>query len=84
MLVLLAALAVFKIIHVIDALLPKEPANWVKVVATVVVSVPLSFGMDLDKPIVSGLAIATLAGAVHALLRLITLAGDRCQWTTRR
>ena len=39
-------------------------------------SVPLAFVLDLRYPLLSGLALATVAGATHSLLRLLTLLGD--------
>lgn len=73
---LLAALAVYKIIQIIDLFLPKEPMPWVKVVATLVVSYGIVFALWTDKIWIHGLVVATTAGIVHSLVRMITLMGD--------
>lgn len=73
---LLVALAVYKIVQILDLFLPKEPMPWVKVVATVVVSYGLVFAVWTDNIWLDGLAIATIAGIVHSLIRMITLMGD--------
>jgi hypothetical protein len=76
---LICALAVYKLIQVIDSLLPKEPMPWVKLLASVALSYGASALVGLDNPIISGLAVATVAGATHSLLRWATLAGDYAQ-----
>lgn len=76
---IIAALAVYKIVQVINSLLPKEPMPWVKVVAATVVSYGIVIAFQLDDPWITGLAVATVASAVHTLLRLLTLAGDYAQ-----
>lgn len=73
---LLAALAVYKIAQIIDMLLPKEPMPWVKVVATLLLSYAMSFALWTEKIWFDGLVIATLAGIVHSIIRMITLMGD--------
>lgn len=73
---LLVALAVYKIVQILDLFLPKEPMPWVKVVATVVVSYGLVFAVWTDNIWLDGLAVATIAGIVHSLIRMITLMGD--------
>jgi hypothetical protein len=77
---IIAGLAVYKIIQLADALSPREAMPWVKILLTVLVSVGAAFVIDLDgntaEQVVAGLGIATLAGATHSLLRLLTLTGD--------
>lgn len=73
---ILGALAVYKLLQVVDLLLPKEPMPWVKVLAGIVASYAVSFLVDLDNMILGGLVIATLAGACHTVLRCLTLMGD--------
>jgi hypothetical protein len=73
---ILGALAVYKLLQVVDLLLPKEPMTWVKVLAGIVASYAVSFLVDLDNMVLGGLIIATLAGACHTVLRCLTLMGD--------
>lgn len=77
---IIAGLAVYKLIQLADALSPREAMPWVKILLTVLVSVGVAFAIDLDENsmenVVAGFSIATLAGATHSLLRLLTLTGD--------
>lgn len=73
---ILAALAVYKIVQLIDLFLPKEPMPWVKVVATLVVSYGMVFALWTDMIWLHGLVVATIAGTVHSVIRMITLMGD--------
>jgi len=73
---LFAALAVYKFVQIIDMLLPKEPMPWVKVVATLVVSYIIVVVLWTEKMWMDGLVVATLAGIVHSVIRMITLMGD--------
>ena len=73
---LICALAVYKFIQLADALSPREAMPWVKVLVGVVVSYGSIFVLPFDDRWLSGLAVATLAGAVHAVIRLLTLTGD--------
>lgn len=73
---ILAALAVYKIVQLIDLFLPKEPMPWVKVVATLVVSYGMVFALWTDTIWLHGLVVATIAGTVHSVIRMITLMGD--------
>jgi len=73
---LFAALAVYKFVQIIDMLLPKEPMPWVKVVATLVVSYIVVVVLWTEKMWIDGLVVATLAGIVHSVIRMITLMGD--------
>jgi hypothetical protein len=76
---IVCSLAVYKTLQVINSLLPKEPMPWVKILAGVLVGYGAAALAGLDKIPLSGLAVATVAGSVHALLRLITLTGDLAQ-----
>ena len=73
---IICALAVYKLLQVIDLLLPKEAMPWVKVLAGVVVSYGASFVVEVDNLWVGGLVIATLAGVCHTVLRCQTYLGD--------
>jgi hypothetical protein len=81
---ILGALAVYKITHVLDMLTPKEAMPWVKVVFSLLVSFIIAFVLGIPNIAIAGCAIATLAGTVHALIRLITLVGDMTQRKTLR
>jgi hypothetical protein len=72
----LAALAVYKLIQVIDIFTPKEFAPWVKVLMGIVTSYVLAYVLQVDNPWMAGMAIATLSSFCHGLARLVTLAGD--------
>lgn len=76
MLFLLGALAVYKTVQVINALLPRPVMPWVTVLMGVVLAIPLGFALRLDYPLVSGLAMATVAGTTHTTLRMLTYLGD--------
>jgi hypothetical protein len=76
MLIIIVSLATYKLMQVIDTFLPKEPMPWVKVLAGVVLGYAGALLANLDYPLFAGLAVATLAGTVHSVLRLLTLAGD--------
>lgn len=73
---LLAALAVYKIVQIVDMLLPKEPMPWVKVVATLLISYAIVAVLWTEKIWMDGLVVATFAGIVHSVIRMITLMGD--------
>jgi hypothetical protein len=73
---IICALAVYKVLQIIESLLPKEVMPWVKVLAGTVLSYITIFIVPFDDRWLSGLAVATLAGMVHTLLRLLTLMGD--------
>lgn len=49
---------------------------WVKIIAGAVLSVGASALADLDDVVLSSIAVATLAGAVHGVLRMLTFLGD--------
>jgi len=73
---LLAALAVYKVVQILDLFLTKEPMPWVKVVATLVMSYASVLILWTDIIWLHGLVVATIAGIVHSLIRMITLMGD--------
>lgn len=73
---LLAGLAVYKLLQLLNALTPKEAMPWVKIVAGVALGYVASFVLNLPDKWTSGLAVATIASACHGLLRIITLHGD--------
>lgn len=73
---ILAGLAVYKTIHVIDVLTPKEAMPWVKILFGVMIGYLSTIFIDVSNPALGGLIIATIAGTVHAVLRLVTLLGD--------
>lgn len=76
---IIGALAVYKIVHTIDVLTPKEAMPWVKVLFALLVSFLIAFMVGVDNVFIGGCAIATLSGTVHALLRLLVLLGDMAQ-----
>jgi hypothetical protein len=73
---LLAGLAVYKLLQLLNALTPKEAMPWVKIVVGVALGYVASFVLNLPDKWTSGLAVATIASACHGLLRIITLHGD--------
>ena len=73
---LVCGLAVYKLMQLVESLLPKEPMPWGKVLVASLLGIGVTFVTQVGNEVVNGLAIATVAGAVHSLLRLITLAGD--------
>lgn len=77
MTLLLCALAVYKIVQILDALTPKEAMPWVKVLASTAVSFGVAAIMGAENLVVYGFSVATVAGSVHTVLRLLTLMGDR-------
>jgi hypothetical protein len=80
----IAGLAVYKTLQVIDVLLPKEAMPWVKILAGVVFGYGASFIAGVEDKVLGGLVVATVAGAAHGLLRLVTLLGDMAQKKTYR
>ncbi len=75
----IAGLAVYKLIQVLDLLTPREAMPWVKVLVAVALGYGISFLIQIEELWTSGLVVATLAGATHTLLRLLTLTGDMAQ-----
>jgi hypothetical protein len=74
--ILLCSLAVYKFVHLADSLSPKEAMPWVKVVFSIAVSYIAVAIAQIGDLWMAGLAVATIAGTVHTLLRLLTLVGD--------
>ena len=81
---LIAALAVYKTIQLIDSLTPKEAMPWVKILVSVLLGYAAQFPAQVDNLAIGGLVIAALAGVLHAMLRLITLWGDVAQKKSMR
>ena len=79
MLILVCALAVYKLTQFVDSLLPKEPMPWIKLAFSIAMGYTSAALAGVDHLEVSGLAVAAVAGAVHSLLRLTTLTGDYAQ-----
>lgn len=81
---IIAALAVYKLVQLADALTPKEAMPWVKIVFTIVLSYPITLLLNTPDPYIDGLAVATLAGVCHAVVRLVMLLGDNIKRKTIR
>jgi len=81
---LLAALAVYKVVQILDLFLTKEPMPWVKVVATLVMSYAAVLILWTEIIWLHGLVVATIAGIVHSLIRMITLMGDMARTKSLR
>lgn len=81
---LIAALAVYKLVQLADSLTPKEAMPWVKIVFSVILSYPITLVLGTPDPYIDGLAVATLAGVCHAVIRLVMLLGDNAQRKTIR
>jgi len=73
---IIGALAVCKVIQLLEIALPRPVMPWVKVAAAVALSYGAALISGADFLPLAGLAIATLAAGVHGVLRLLTLAGD--------
>ena len=76
---LIAGLAVYKTVQILDLLTPKEAMPWVKVLVGTAIGYGASFIIDVDNKWIAGLTIATIASACHGVLRLITFMGDMAQ-----
>jgi len=76
---IICSLAVYKLVQLVDSVLPKEPMPWVKLIASTVLGYLAALVGGLDYLYLSGLAVTAVAGSVHSLLRLVTLAGDAAQ-----
>lgn len=79
-----AALAVYKALQVLDSLTPKEAMPWVKILFGVMLGYIVTIFIPVEHPAIGGLVIATLAGACHGVLRLVTLLGDMAKRKTIR
>ena len=73
---IIGALAVYKAFQLIELLLPRPVMVWVKVVSSIALGYAAAFISGADPIALAGLAMSSLAGVVHGMLRLITLAGD--------
>jgi hypothetical protein len=81
---IISALAVYKLVQILDALTPREAMPWVKILATTVLSYLVTIVVSVDEPVIGGLVISALAGLMHTLLRLLTLTGDMAQRKSTR
>jgi hypothetical protein len=79
----LCGLAVYKLAQILDSLTPREAMPWVKLLVVAGLSFGAAAIAALDDLLISGFAVATIAGAVHSLLRLLTLLGDRASRNQR-
>lgn len=73
---LIAGLAVYKFIQLLDVLSPKEVMPWVKIVASIVAAYGATALLSIDRWWIAGLTVATIASACHGIMRLIMLWGD--------
>jgi len=76
---LVAGLAVYKLVQLLNVLTPREAMPWVKILAGIIFGYGASFVLNIQDIWTSGLVVATLAGACHGVLRMITLVGDMAQ-----
>lgn len=76
---IICGMAVYKVVQLLESLLPREVMPWVKILVTVILGVGVTFVTGMDNEVVNGFAVATVAGATHSLLRMITLCGDLLQ-----
>jgi presenilin-like A22 family membrane protease len=74
--IFIAALAVYKALQVILSLLPREVQPWVKVLSGVILALGATALAGVDNFVLSAFAVATLAGATHSVLRMVTYLGD--------
>lgn len=79
----LCGLAVYKLAQILDSLTPREAMPWVKLLLVTALSYGSVLLIHADTPLISGLAVATLAGTAHTVLRMLTLIGDRALTKTR-
>ena len=73
---IVGSLAVYKAVQILDVLSPREAMPWVKILVGVALSYPAGVLLTVDNLAMSGLAIATLSGTIHSVLRFLTLSGD--------
>jgi hypothetical protein len=78
---IIAGLAVYKMLQLLDVLTPREAMPWVKIIFGVLLGYISTLLITVPNVAIGGLVIATIAGTVHALLRLLTLMGD---WAKRK
>lgn len=72
----LAGMAVYKLMQLLNSLTPREAMPWVKVLAGVILGYTTAFILNLPDKWTAGLVVATIASACHGILRLMTLHGD--------
>ena len=73
---IIAGLAVYKLVQILDALSPKEAMPWVKIVVGTLLSYGAVALLGVSQWWIAGLTVATIASACHGVMRLITLWGD--------
>jgi len=78
---IIAGLAVYKMVQILDVLTPREAMPWVKIIFGVLLGYVSTMLLTVPNVPLGGLVIATIAGTVHGLLRLLTLLGD---WAQRK
>ena len=72
---IIGALAVCKVVQLLEIALPRPVMPWVKVVAAGALGYGAALIGGADPLPLAGLAIATLAAGIHGVLRLLTLGG---------
>jgi hypothetical protein len=73
---LLAGLAVYKLMQLLNSLTPREAMPWVKVLTGIILGYAIAIPFSVPDRWTSGLVVATIASACHGVLRCITLFGD--------
>jgi hypothetical protein len=73
---IIAGLAVYKFVHILDAISPRNAMPWVKILVSTVVSYVAVALLGVSDWWIAGLAVATIASACHGVMRMITLLGD--------
>lgn len=76
MLYIIAGLAVYKLVQILDAVSPKEAMPWVKILVATLLSYGAAALVGIDRWWIAGLTVATIASACHGVMRFITLWGD--------
>ena len=66
---IIGALAVYKAFQLIELLLPRPVMVWVKVVSSIALGYAAALIIGADPLALSGLAISSLAGVAHGMLR---------------
>lgn len=73
---IIAGLAVYKLVQLLDALSPRNAMPWVKILVSTIVSYGAVALLGVSEWWIAGLAVATIASACHGVMRLLTLLGD--------
>lgn len=76
MLYVIAGLAVYKLVQILDAVSPKEAMPWVKILVATLLSYGAAALLNIDRWWIAGLTIATIASACHGVMRVVMLWGD--------